>query len=75
MFSVFELAKMLPIQIINTELYKRVLRGVDEKNHQNPQNPRSLRFLLIVKEIQKYFFAVRTSQNYPSKIKQFETIL
>ena len=36
--SVFELVKMLPIQIINTELYKRVLRAVDGKNHQNPQN-------------------------------------
>ena len=39
-FSVFELVKMLRIQIINTELYKRVLRAVDGKNHQNPQNPK-----------------------------------
>ena len=31
--SVFELAKMLPIQIINTELYRRVLRALDGKNH------------------------------------------
>ena len=39
-FSVFELAKMLPIQIINTELYRRVLRALGGKNHQNPQNPK-----------------------------------
>ena len=29
----FQLAKMLPIQIINTELYRRVLRALDGKNH------------------------------------------
>ena len=39
-FSVFELAKMLPIQIMNTELYRRVLRALDGKNHQNQQNPK-----------------------------------
>ena len=77
MFSVFELAKMLPIRIINTELHRRVLRALDGKNHQNPQNTKIFYgvwdFSLLLKKY-KQKIAVRTSQNFQSKIKQFETI-
>ena len=64
---------MLPIQIINTELYRRVLRALVGKNHPNPQNPKDFNGVWDFSWLLN-FFAVWTIQNFQSKIKQFEII-